>query len=65
MQLSKKASMTNKKACSAFAHTHPWEPHGSSGSEINFLIWAPTGEQVLIFGRQRANYGRQKLPLAA
>ena len=36
-----------------------------SGSEINFLIWAPTGEQVKIFGRQGADYGRQKFPLAA
>ena len=34
-----------------------------SGSEINFLIRAPTGDQVQIFGRQRANCGRQKFPL--
>ena len=35
----------------------------NSGSEINFLMWAPTGEQVSIFGRQRANCGHQKFPL--
>ena len=28
-------------------------------------MWAPTGEQVQIIGRQRANYGRQNFPLAA
>ena len=34
-----------------------------TGSEISFLIRAPTGDQVQIFGRQRANCGRQKFPL--
>ena len=33
------------------------------GSEINFLMRAPTGEQVQIFGCQRGNLGRQKFPL--
>ena len=38
----------------------------SPGSEINFLMWAPTGEQVQIIGRQTANnYGSQNFPLAA
>ena len=35
----------------------------TTGSEINFLIRAPTGDQVYIFGRRRANCGRQKFPL--
>ena len=34
-----------------------------AGSEINFLIRAPTGDQVQIFGRQRANCGRQNRSL--
>ena len=34
------------------------------GSKINFLIWAPTDEQVYISGRQRANIGHQKFPLS-